>query len=271
MIRALGSEIACGIICRKWENLRSKLYAYPHLFRAQSPKFLKLLIRHGVNLSWTSGAGNILCHAVDNYHLPMVKTLLEAGMDSNDGGASDSISPFNRILVPSNREDSVQRQMRQVIAELLLQHGANPNIPYPDNEYPIYKAVVSMDYFYCRMHSQGFKLLTSLCENLNVQSNRGKTALYHVMENDKPWHNYIKVLPYASVLIEAGADPIMQDSSGRTPFESFVAKSTFGIGNFARYANKRRYSDIYCQLHFCTHYALKLNRVDLLPAQAVYN
>lgn len=242
----------------------------PHVFRAQSPRLLTVMINNGVDLSWTSDAGNILCHAVDNFHFPMVKTLLEAGMDPNDGQAGDSISPLNRTLDALGQGHIVDRRM---IAEILLQHGANPNIPYVEKDYPIHKVVAHPAKNYSLMSPKGFTLLMSLCEDLNVLNRKGKTALHIVMEAKDSWKRNYGIIPYPALLMEAGADPTARDISGNTPLQCFLEKSNFGIGNFFAYAKSSGwgYQDTYRRLHFWLHHALKLNRLDMIPAQVVYD
>ncbi|KAF2493627.1 ankyrin [Lophium mytilinum] len=241
----------------------------PNLFRVSSPEILALFIRYGANLKWSSsGTENVLQYAVGRLPFPVVEALLKAGMDPNDSGQVEMFPPlyeaFTSIHGISDEYEEERAQAKLV--ELLLQYGANPDTPLHGKEYPIHVAVTEIDETYLPMNKEYFQLLVSRCSNVNVQNGKGETALHIVMgQHGKNAFCEDNSLWCAKILMDAGANLDLPDSSGRTPFQCALGTSTFGVGSCTG-----SMPHVYERLHFMTNYALKLNRLDLLPARIVY-
>ncbi|KAF2808147.1 ankyrin [Mytilinidion resinicola] len=268
----------------------------PHTFRAQSPKILKLFIEHGVDLTWSFAAGNILHQAVENDNVPMNKILLEAGVDVDISGTSDGFTPLNRALVLTHLPHMYQgpnKLERRMIATLLIQHGADVNIPSPDGDYPIHSVVkhfhdrsfqylgsssVSrvVEFFYHygdsdKMGRKYFRMLMSRCSNINVQNREGKTALHVALQRKAPFPYRPNDLGYAEMLLVKGADPFLPDSFGKTPYQYALNASNWGADeSVGMLALNCPFNQLYDQIHFLTAMALKIDRVQPIPARLVY-
>ncbi|KAF2493630.1 ankyrin [Lophium mytilinum] len=246
----------------------------PHMFRVQNPRLLRIFIKHGADLNWTTPEGeNILHFAVKMMDHAMVKALLEMGMDADVGGNNNLFNPLHRAITGEDHDNSIEK--RRMIVELLLEHGANPNIPSPSKEFALHKILAKFyGDSYKGLNRDHFDVLVARCQHINARDTQGKTALHILMEQRKRVRNNGSCLWYAKILIEAGADPSLVDSTGYPPFHSGIRKSKFGIGNFTITPEWRDLwwtpNDIYQRLHLATYYALKQGRVDWIPARVVY-
>lgn len=254
---------------RNWSYTTAQpLTPSPYLFGITVPKILKEFINHGVDLSWFSGAGNILWNAARKADYPIVKTLLEVGMDPNVGGPTNMFHPLNCALDVPIR-GFVDTTERRMVAELLIEKGADPNVPFPNGDYPIHRVVVDFqkgsigllipdirhDEDFKKISREHFRLLISRCSNIDVQNRAGKTALRVTFERQISY-GCTSGLGYAQMLLEAGADAFLPDHSGETPYA---------------YALGQVHSDCFHPLlHFFTSLALKVNRVQLIPAKIAY-
>ncbi|KAF2801260.1 ankyrin [Mytilinidion resinicola] len=254
-----------------WPNGEPVTPPLPHLFRIQAQPFLRTFIKQGTDLDWTTSEGeNVLHFAVKTMQYAMVKALLQLGVDPNVGGSSDAFHPLHRAITFVDGDYHVDK--RRMIVQLLLNHGTSPNVWSPSHEHPLHRIISE---FYMDHHTtlspKHFTTLASRCQDVNIRNGQGKTALHLVMEQPKQYIDDQNCLWCAKILMDAGADPSLPDATGQTPFHSGIQKSKFGVGDFTNSPNFRalqwRWEDAYFRLHLATYYAVKLGRVDLIPAR----
>lgn len=202
---------------------------------------------------WDLWGRNPLYAAVDTNTLPMggrtdlpadskttghqiVQQLLEAGANSNlqlklfppyravgaDRGGDSALTIGATPLHRAARGGDVES------VRLLLQHGADPELPQVQGITPLQLAAGlghggadTRGRFY--NENQAIDVLNVLIEGgaeVNAQDGQGRSALHGAVR--KGWTKVIQLL------VEAGADPNLADSNGLTPLDYALGRTGFG-------------------------------------------
>lgn len=150
------------------------------------------LISCGVNLELAAKDGwTALMIAIDHNQEEIVKALLDAGAKTGRFNYSGACELCIAAKCPR-------------LAELLLEHGANPNQPHP--KLPLVKPLF-LTLSHCKdAHPEFVRMLVKHGAEVNAQTKEGQTPLMvSVMNAD-----------ITKVLLECGADPSLQDQDGET-------------------------------------------------------
>lgn len=201
-----------------------------------------------------------LITAAQHGHTKIVKLLLNAKADPNlkrDAFSAHNLDPFNenvgrhklinvdytalmlaaknnhpdivKLLLDAKAEPNAQNHYKNTalilaaieghpeIIKLLLNAGADPNIKNHENVTALLEAAA-------RGHTEIVKqLLKHRKVNINVQNNHGVSSLMHAA-----WHGHTEI---AKLLIDAGANKNLKNSSGNTALDSAKHKKHQNIVN----------------------------------------
>ncbi len=169
---------------------------------------LPLLIKYKADLTIEDEKGRTLLHkACVTRDSNATEILLENGSDINakdNEGFVPLILAINDTVLPSELDGDakVARGGREDVVELLLQHGANPNLPDPAGNTALHHAA----------QEDRRVILRLLLENKgdpNHKNNEGATPLHTAAQAPS--------LRAAELLIKNGANPNAVDNKGQTP------------------------------------------------------
>lgn len=163
-----------------------------------SAKTFRMAVAKGANIHEIDGAGgNIMHSAVRNEDWRIVEFLLdEKGMGHLVNGLNtNGKTPLLKALKIDNH----------YAVELLLKHGANPNVAHPNGSTPLMMAV------HCQL-SDSVELLIQAGANVNAHDVRGSTALHSA--------TYLSKTDAVRMLLEAGAEPNVQNVDHETPLHT---------------------------------------------------
>jgi len=191
--------------------------------KAGKPAMIQFLIDQGAEVNTFSDGcfTSPLCLAVVSKNQESIKTLLDAG--ANDLGWS----PLHTAIATNNLE-ATQALLNEnnALANTPDISGAYPlhyalftptPIPFLDslanhgadlNVAPLDRSLLSAALF-AQTPKDAFQWVINHTENINVKGEEGETALSFAAEEG--WSEYV------TLLLEAGADPNVQDDKGRTP------------------------------------------------------
>ena len=96
----------------------------------------------------------------------------------------------------------VNRKLKRDVAELYLAAGADPNVPKPNGDFPLLKAVEDG-------HVAAAKVLLAAGADPNVRNSRGLTPLWQAAAHNK--------LSLIRMLLAAGANPRFRWQQGTDP------------------------------------------------------
>ena len=139
------------------------------------------------------------------------KTLLELAIESEDAdalkilfdaGADLEGNPNSSLWILTHTENPE-------ILQLLLEHGANPNIPGPEGQIPLHYAIGLRN-------PQSVEVLLDAGADVNALDENFQTPLIHTIEQGSP--------AIAAILIEHGADLNHQDQIGDTALHKAVRR-----------------------------------------------
>lgn len=153
------------------------------------------LISCGVNLELAAKDGwTALMIAIDHNQEEIVKALLDAGAKTGRFNYSGACELCIAAKYPR-------------LAELLLEHGVNPNQPHP--KLPLVTPLF-LTLSHCKdAHPDFVRALVKHGAEINAQTKEGQTPLMvSVMNAD-----------ITKVLLECGADPLLQDQDGETALD----------------------------------------------------
>jgi len=131
-----------------------------------------------------------LIRAVENNNISEVKKLLKEKVDLNN--YVHGATPLFFAVMNDNAK----------LTELLLEHGANPNIRYKKKETPLLLALM-------KDNLKIAELLLKHGANPNIKHVNGRTPLYVAVRDNKP--------EVVKLLLDHDADPNIQDENGDTP------------------------------------------------------
>lgn len=172
-----------------------------------------LLRAHGVRSS------NPVHAAVDQRQTRALEYLLERGPADLVDEQLEGWTLLQRAARSACMEGDVGFNMM----ELLLRHGAQPNIPCgPCSEVPLHEVAR-------RCAKAGINLLIKWDANPNAVNDEGCTALHIACRSQQHWFRKAQAV---EALLAAGADPTRRDSSGRLPRESLEGESAPEAINF---------------------------------------
>ena len=153
------------------------------------------LISCNANLELAAKDGwTALMIAIDHNQEEIVKALLDAGVKTGRFNYSGACELCIAAKYPR-------------LAELLLEHGANPNQPHP--KLPLVKPLF-LTLSHCKdVHPEFIKTLVKHGAEINAQTKEGQTPLMVSVMN----------AGITKVLLECGADPSLHDQDGETALD----------------------------------------------------
>ena len=188
------------------------------MFANQSLPIVKILVEAGVDVNVRAPAAGGL--AIHDASLEVAEYLIEQGMDINAVGSDD----YQPLLYAAYMGDAP-------VVKLLLQKGADPLVEHPTEKlsalhcacfyYPLMKGYKSAEGFDPNPFIEIVKLLLNTscdvnkpCAN-NTPTSCGPMTLY----GETPLHfaKAGKNKTIVKMLLEAGADPNVKNSLGETP------------------------------------------------------
>ena len=174
----------------------------------------ELLYQRGADINVRGFQGRTpLISASSRKHLEMVQWLLHRGADPN---ISDEIYRWTALHWVAQDDDLI-------IAQMLLQHNADPNIQNSKGEIPLHTA--------SRGGKSNFtRLLLEHGADLNARRKDGATPLHLASRN-----GWVEV---ARLLIEHGADRGAEDNKGRTPLQVALAQRSDMVELLVDYGSK---------------------------------
>ena len=151
---------------------------------------------------------NGACPSVTQDNSTVFHSAVKAKNSSEDAERADILKMFldkDGIEVDVNQRNKAgwtavklaTRRSLEKCVEVLLSHGADPNIPDEEEFTSLHNAVTSADIL---------KLLLSKCSDVNARNNKGETPLYLAVE--KGSHECVMSL------LEHNADPNIGDNEG---------------------------------------------------------
>ena len=138
----------------------------------------------------STDARRLLTRAIGNQNLPVVRVLLEMGVDVN-APEEQGRTPLVSALGGTSWQ----------VIDFLLSHGANPNATDKDGRTMLWHAADAYN-------TAGIRLLARHGARIDAQDASGQTALMHAAERCLSWN--------IEALVEAGANPLLRDAKGRT-------------------------------------------------------
>jgi ankyrin repeat protein len=172
-----------------------------------NPESIKLLLAAGARIDTRDADGNTPLHIALLYRHPEnLDEILKVNPDI-DALNTEGYTPLHL---------AVRRSYNAKAVELLLQQGADVNIPDPAGRNALLVSVGSNRKEYIR-------LLVSKGIDINSRDNDGNTALHYPLMNVLKNKMY---LPYSKeivkTLVEEGADPQIRNKQGKSPMDLAV-------------------------------------------------
>jgi ankyrin repeat protein len=192
-----------------------------------NPESIKLLLAGGVKINIRDADGNTPLHIAVLYRHPEnLDEILKVNPDI-DAVNKEGYTP---LLLAVRRPDN------EKAIELLLQHGADMNIPDPAGRNALLVSVGS--------HQKDYiELLVSNWIDINSQDNDGNTALHYPLMNVLENKLY---LPYSKeivkILLEEGADPHIRNKEGKSPTDLAAESGENELINLLSDTKKTHYS-----------------------------
>ena len=187
---------------------------------ADSQVILPLLIKYKADLTIEDEQGRTLLHKASvTRDSNSTEILLENGSDIN-AKDNDEFTPLilaiNDSVLPSeiDGDAKVARGGREDVVELLLQHGANPNLPDAAGNTALHHAA----------QEDRRVILRLLLENKgdpNYKNDEGATPLHTAIQSPS--------LRAAELLLKTGANPNAVDNKGQTPLHTAALYNQVGI------------------------------------------
>jgi ankyrin repeat protein len=242
----------------------------------KSPAVLKMLLDHGADLSL--GKEPVICSAIDGSNIPAMEILLQAGVDPNTMFESSA----QKIITKEVDVQTILERAacpgwegfvpaREKIMALLLEHGANPNLPLDNGRSTplheisgrngIVKPIIQAGYDLEQRDVNGRTPLIKACNLARQPRDRGlekeHTAIdliaggadVHTEDNDG-----LTALHYAAcckldrtvqMLLQHSACVTAKDNRGLTPlYYAFVAKEKDGQEVTAEYMHLDLINDL---------------------------
>ncbi|KAH8736375.1 ankyrin repeat-containing domain protein [Ilyonectria robusta] len=169
-------------------------------------EMVRLLLRHGASATGRGLNGNtMLVDAISKRRMEIATLLLGRGAD-----ASARDLQGNPILVAVIRDTKLTEQERLDTANLLLRHGASPNVNDSTWSMP------AMCYAMENGSSELVKLMLRYGASTDKKMKGGETLLLYAMDNGRS--------DQATKLVQHGADVNATDKKGRTPLMQAIIK-----------------------------------------------
>jgi ankyrin repeat protein len=172
-----------------------------------NPESINLLLAGGAKLNIRDADGNTPLHITVWYRHPENLSEILKGDPDIDAINTDGYTPLHLAARRPDNEKAI---------ELLLQQGADVNIPDPTGRNALLVSVGSHQKEY-------IGLLVSKGIDINSQDNDGNTALHYPLINVLKNKMY---LPYSKeivkILLEEGADPHIRNKEGKSPMDMAV-------------------------------------------------
>jgi ankyrin repeat protein len=216
---------------RDLKNLRILLSFHPDLtvcnseglnvlhmaVREANLEMLQLLEEHGADLKVLTSKGESLLFF--NESSEMLDYLISKGLDVNHRD-QEGYTVLHRLLT--------KRSFDRIMTRRLMERGANPNIPSYTGHSILHTTTHHGEYRYKDI----IDLLKEFNMNLNMQTNEEKYT---------PLHQCIKYadLFHAKVLVRAGADHTIPDTSGITPLLLAAQTGYTSLTNLMLFGNEK--------------------------------
>ncbi|UCE40120.1 MAG: DUF2867 domain-containing protein [Candidatus Aminicenantes bacterium] len=169
-----------------------------------NPESIKLLIAGGSKMNFTDEVGNTPLHTAVLYRNPENLNEILKMNPEIDAINGEGFTPLHL---------AVQRADNEKAIEILLQRGANLNIPDPAGRNALLVSVGShvKDYI---------ELLVSNGIDIDSQDYRGNTALHYPMMNVLENKEYLPYsIEFVKTLVGEGADPHVRNKEGKSPMD----------------------------------------------------
>lgn len=155
-----------------------------------------------------------------------VRLLLKAGANVNARTAEEE-TPLHRAF------DLMWHYQNKAIVKALIDAGASLNLKNLDGQTPLHKAAIESNLEVLRVLIRG---VSPGKISINARDAEGMTPLHRLIESMMLWTdggqnsmntkhriatNNSEVLKFIDVFLEAGANPTIKDSSGKTPLDYF--------------------------------------------------
>ena len=253
-----------------WHHLKHKLPLHIAV-SIDNSELVELLLKHGANVDVTDAHGNTALHHAASHSYPshevvasshaksVVDILLENKADVNFLNrtgetplyravhnemldvVSETMPSFggnSHIGSPDKGLPSAAQVIQNVkVVEVLLKHGANPNLPstscYHDSKhkFPLFVAVD-------KGKSEVVELLLKHGANINFTDSDGNTALHHVIEQQpivtpSQYSDHVvaanSVKSVLDILLENKADVNAVNNAGETPLYKAASRGLLDI------------------------------------------
>ncbi|KAL2118791.1 hypothetical protein VTJ04DRAFT_5750 [Mycothermus thermophilus] len=187
---------------------------------SSSPEITKILLEHGAHIHRSPDTLRLV--VAECMKPSVVKVLLEAGMDPNElphPQTKETRYALHEAARPDVYGDDLTSRQDAMI-ELLLSHGADPYVSYDDGRF-VLQAIVEE-------RGKAQSVLSRLQRpDCNRKGCHGRTLLISAcmpLVRLSPPHSRLPAFVMVEVvraLIDAGADPLLTDDTGRTPLHWF--------------------------------------------------